>query len=93
MILKVNPDGQQLLNYLDNIMKRIITLRLKPGENFKIFVVKTDKLLIIILCAMKVIVKMRQFKMDLGEHVHRLNLLCGAKAMFTSYRVGFCSAS
>ena len=94
MILKVKPDGRQLLNDLDNIMKRmVIPLRLKPGENFKIFVVKTDKLLIIMLCAMKIIVQMRQFKMDLGEHVHELNFLCGAKAMFTSHRIGFCSVS
>ena len=54
MILKVKPDGRQLLNYLNNIMKRMITqLRLKPGENLKFFVVKMDKLSMIMLLVMK----------------------------------------
>ena len=54
MILKVKPDGRQLLSYLNNIMKRmIIPLRLKPGENLNIFVLKMGKLLMIKLCAMK----------------------------------------
>ena len=33
--------------------KMIIPLRLKPGKNLKIFVIKMDKLLMIILCVMK----------------------------------------
>ena len=46
-----------------------------------------------IMCHEKCKVKIRRFKMYLREHMHELNLLCGAKAMFTSYRIGFCSVS
>ena len=46
-----------------------------------------------VMCHEKCKVKMRQFKMDFREHLHGLNLLCGTKAMFTSYRMGFCSFS
>ena len=63
MILKVEPDKRQLLNYLSNIIKSmIITLRLKPGENLKTFVVKMDNLLMI-MCYEKCKVKVRRFKM------------------------------
>ena len=79
MILKVKHDGLQLLNYLNNIMKwTIIQLRLKLERILK-FCCKdgqTDD--DYNMCYEKYKVKMRLFKMDLGEHIHKLNLLCAA---------------
>ena len=61
-------------------MKRmIIPLRLKPGENLNIFVLKMGKLLMIKLCAMKnTKLKSDDLKWIQVNIYMRLNRLCGA---------------
>ena len=52
----------------------IISLRLKPGENLKIFCFKDGQIVgDYVMCHEKCKVKMRQFKMDFREHLHGLN--------------------
>ena len=42
------------------------------------------------MCYEKCKVRMTQFNIDLGEHIHRLNLLCGASLKDDKLRIAMC---
>ena len=55
------------------------TTAFETWREFKIFCGKDGQTVDdYIMCYEKYKFKIKQFKMDLGEHIHELNLLCGA---------------